>query len=120
MAMVICPKCGGAGGEPGSNFGDYGTHPCYFCGTTGEVTEEEARAYEAHQAESPYDLYAYNELDGLSAEDTTCPFCNDPTCDPSTDGVGHACDKAVQEYEAIFRRPAAPMSAPLTDADIPF
>jgi hypothetical protein len=36
-AIEECPKCGGWGGELGSNFGDYGWHPCYRCGGTGFV-----------------------------------------------------------------------------------
>ena len=39
--MVECPRCGGWGGEPGSNFGDHGWHPCFACGETGKVTKEQ-------------------------------------------------------------------------------
>jgi hypothetical protein len=41
--MVTCPRCGGQGGEPGSNFGDHGWHPCFFCGSTGVVPASVAR-----------------------------------------------------------------------------
>lgn len=45
---VACPRCGGMGGEPGSNFGDHGWHPCYHCDATGKVnahSEWEGREY---------------------------------------------------------------------------
>lgn len=38
--MVICPECGGQGGEPGENFGDHGWHPCYHCHGTGLVRHQ--------------------------------------------------------------------------------
>jgi len=38
---IDCPRCGGYGGEPGSNFGDYRWHSCYFCLGTGVVTQED-------------------------------------------------------------------------------
>lgn len=51
----ICYKCGGDGGEPGSNFGDYGFHPCFKCGTSGYLPagtlEREEKAWEAEQEE---------------------------------------------------------------------
>lgn len=39
MKTEECDRCGGHGGEPGSNFGDHGWHPCFRCGATGRLPE---------------------------------------------------------------------------------
>lgn len=59
-----CPKCGGQGGCPGSDFGDYGWHPCFFCGASGLV-EEGTTAREEYTRKATEGLYRpeYRESD---------------------------------------------------------
>ncbi len=71
MATETCPRCGGQGGEPGSNFGDYGWHPCFFCGETGEVSEGTTQRMienEKDAAESDRWRPEYNEAMACSAD----------------------------------------------------
>lgn len=71
MKMQQCPECGGWGEEPGSNFGDHGWHPCFRCGSSGKITEEE-------MAQFISEVKAWSEGEtagGESAE--TCSSCRD-------------------------------------------
>lgn len=65
-----CPKCGGQGGCPGSDFGDYGWHPCFFCGASGLV-EEGTTAREEYTRKATEGLYRpeYRESEGCAYDD---------------------------------------------------
>jgi hypothetical protein len=47
---VICPRCGGQGGCPGSDFGDHGWHPCFLCCEEGYITQDQMAIFESNEA----------------------------------------------------------------------
>jgi hypothetical protein len=54
--MLECPRCGGQGGCPGSDFGDYGWHPCFACGESGVVTSAVAESIAVSDAKLAQDM----------------------------------------------------------------